>query len=74
MGNIGNGIISAGNEKLFRTEYQGAKAIIVTATGPDDSKASYATGVGFAPWGIAAPGGTDTNGTSSEIISTALCM
>jgi serine protease len=63
-------VVSAGNQQFFRTDYQDAHAIIVTATGPDDSKASYATGDGLAPWGLAAPGGTDTDGTASEIVST----
>ena len=34
-------------------------ALFVTATGPDDRVAPYANSVGFAKWGIAAPGGTE---------------
>ncbi|MGH2758400.1 MAG: S8 family serine peptidase [Actinomycetota bacterium] len=63
-------VISAGNESLFRSELRRAKAIVVTATTPDDRKASYATGVGFAPWGIAAPGGTSDGGQENMIFST----
>lgn len=63
-------VISAGNEGLFRSELQRAKAIVVTATTPDDRKASYATGVGFAPWGMAAPGGTSDGGERNMIFST----
>jgi serine protease len=63
-------VVSAGNEGLFRSELRRAKAIVVTATTPDDQKASYATGVGFAPWGMAAPGGTDEGGERNMILST----
>lgn len=63
-------VISAGNEGFFRSELRRAKAIVVTATTPDDRHASYATGVGFAPWGMAAPGGTDEGGEKNMILST----
>jgi subtilisin family serine protease len=63
-------VISAGNESLFRSELRRAKAIVVTATTPNDRKASYATGVGFAPWGLAAPGGTSDGGQQNMIFST----
>jgi subtilisin family serine protease len=63
-------VVSAGNEGLFRSELRRAKAIVVTATTPQDTKASYATGVGFAPWGMAAPGGTDEGGERNMILST----
>lgn len=63
-------VISAGNDQLFRSELRRAKAIVVTATTPDDRKAYYATGVGLAPWGIAAPGGTNDGGEKNMIFST----
>ncbi len=63
-------VISAGNDDFFRSELRGAKAIVVTATTPDDRKAPYATGVGFAAWGIAAPGGTSEAGEKGMILST----
>ncbi len=63
-------VVSAGNEQLFRSELRKAKAMIVTATTPSDAKASYATGAGFAPWGISAPGGTNEGGEKNMILST----
>lgn len=63
-------VVSAGNDQLFRTELRQAKAIIVTATTPTDQQAPYATGVGLAPWGIAAPGGTTQGGNQNLIYST----
>lgn len=63
-------VISAGNDQFFRSELRGAKAIVVTATTPDDRKAPYATGVGFAAWGMAAPGGTSEAGEKGMILST----
>ncbi len=60
-------VIAAGNGGLFRTEFQGAHAMIVTATTTDDAKASYATSVGFADWGIAAPGGA-AGGSKDEMV------
>ncbi|HYZ93823.1 MAG TPA: S8 family serine peptidase [Actinomycetota bacterium] len=63
-------VVSAGNDGLFRSELRGAKALVVTATTPDDRIAPYATGVGFAEWGIAAPGGTDDGGEKNMILST----
>jgi subtilisin family serine protease len=63
-------VVSAGNDGLFRSELRKAKALVVTATTPSDEHASYATGVGFAPWGIAAPGGTDEGGQKNMILST----
>jgi len=63
-------VIAAGNDSAYRTEYQQAKAIIVTATTPDNSEASYANGVGLAPWGIAAPGGTGSSPATDNILST----
>lgn len=62
-------VVAAGNSGFFRTEFQQSKAIIVTATRPDDQQASYATSVGLAPWGIAAPGGDSNDGQASEILS-----
>jgi subtilisin family serine protease len=50
-------VVVSGNQGFFRTELNGANALMVTATGPDDTKADYANSVGFARWGIAAPGG-----------------
>lgn len=63
-------VVAAGNDQLFRTELRQAKALIVTATTPSDEKAPYATGVGLAPWGLAAPGGTTQGGNQNLIYST----
>jgi serine protease len=63
-------VVAAGNDKFFRTEFRQAKAIIVTATRDDDTKAAYATGAGFAPWGMAAPGGDTNDPPESAIVST----
>lgn len=63
-------VISAGNEQFFRSELRGARAIVVTATTPSDTRAPYATSVGFADWGMAAPGGTSQGGEQNMILST----
>lgn len=63
-------VVSAGNEGLLRLELRQARAFIVTATTPSDEQASYATDVGLAPWGIAAPGGTTQGGDQNLILST----
>ena len=63
-------VIASGNDASFRTQLRTANALIVTATGPDDRLAPYANSVGFADWGIAAPGGTDADGKASMVYST----
>lgn len=63
-------VIVTGNDASFRTELRSANALFVTATGPDDRLAPYANSVGFAKWGIAAPGGTDEDGKASMVYST----
>ncbi|MEX2393709.1 MAG: S8 family serine peptidase [Actinomycetota bacterium] len=63
-------VISAGNDEFFRTELRAAKTLLVTATTRTDAKASYATSVGFAPWGIAAPGGDNSEGIEDTVFST----
>ncbi|MCI0346349.1 MAG: S8 family serine peptidase, partial [Chloroflexi bacterium] len=63
-------VIVTGNDGSFRTELRTANALFVTATGPDDRLAPYANAVGFAKWGIAAPGGTDADGKQSMVYST----
>ena len=51
-------VVVSGNDGFFRTQLASANALMVTATGPDDTKPGYANSVGFAKWAIAAPGGT----------------
>ncbi len=62
-------VIATGNDNLFRTEFGDANAMMVTATTKDDQLAEYATGPGFAKWGIAAPGGSTYGGTSEAVLS-----
>jgi subtilisin family serine protease len=63
-------VIASGNDASFRTQMRTVNALIVTATGPNDGLAPYANSVGFADWGIAAPGGTNDNGNESMVYST----
>ena len=51
-------VVVSGNDGFVRTQLASANALMVTATGPDDTKPGYANSVGFAKWAIAAPGGT----------------
>ncbi len=62
-------VVVTGNDSLFRTEFDDANAMVVTATTTDDRLAEYATGAGFAKWGIAAPGGSTNGGTSERVYS-----
>jgi subtilisin family serine protease len=63
-------VIAAGNGGLFRTDSSDARRILVTATTDRDTLADYATSVGFADWGMAAPGGDTADGEASMIYST----
>lgn len=63
--------VAAGNEySLFGNGYQGVDALVVTATTDEDEQAGYATDIGSAPWGIAAPGGEPSDVKSTQILST----
>ena len=44
-------------------------AVVVTATTTADRRASYATSVGGAKWGIAAPGGNNTRKAGEDVLS-----
>jgi subtilisin family serine protease len=61
-------VVAAGNEILFPSGYGDVDAIVVTATDRQDRKASYASTVGSARWGMAAPGGD--GGEENGILST----
>jgi subtilisin family serine protease len=50
-------VIAAGNEFVTSSAFTDEPAVIVTATNRSDGSPSYASGVGDARWGIAAPGG-----------------
>jgi subtilisin family serine protease len=63
-------VVAAGNGGLFRTDSSRARRLLVTATTKGDSLADYATSVGFADWGLAAPGGDNDDGQEGEIFST----
>lgn len=62
-------VVVSGNDGFFRTQLASANALMVTATGPDDTKPGYANSVGFAKWAIAAPGGTSQS-QASMVFST----
>ncbi len=57
-------VIATGNtDTLFGgSGYGDLPAVVVTATNRDDQQASYATDVGDAQWGMAAPGGEPASG------------
>ncbi|MCU1449948.1 MAG: alkaline serine protease [Acidimicrobiales bacterium] len=57
-------VLAAGNSNFFglgSSNYGGAHAIVVGATGPDGEIAGYSSSLGNAQWGVVAPGGDDTN-------------
>jgi serine protease len=60
-------VVVTGNDNFFRTEFDDANAMVVTATTTDDRLAEYATGAGFAKWGLAAPGGS-ASGEKEEMV------
>ncbi|MHB8594852.1 MAG: S8 family serine peptidase, partial [Acidimicrobiales bacterium] len=78
------GVVAAGNNSngllgLGQSNYAQVPAVVVAATGPQNSLASYSNSIDSADWGVAAPGGDDPNGPtaptcgandSSEILST----
>lgn len=50
-------VVAAGNEFVLSSGFDDEPAIVVTATTRDDREPDYASGVGNAKWGMAAPGG-----------------
>lgn len=66
-------VLAAGNSGLiggvFGSGYGDIHAVVVTATTTDDRKAGYATSVGSAMWGIAAPGGDNSRRPGEDILS-----
>ncbi len=63
-------VVAAGNaDTLFGSGYGDLPALVVTATNRNDAKASYASNVGDAEWGMAAPGGEGTD-EGTAILST----
>lgn len=53
-------VVAAGNEFITGSGFADDPVLVVSATGLNDEKPSYSSGVGAARWGIAAPGGGDT--------------
>lgn len=66
-------VLAAGNDGLFGglfgSGYGDLPAVVVTATDRDDRAAPYATSVGSAMWGVAAPGGDATGEEGRDILS-----
>ncbi|HUR18045.1 MAG TPA: S8 family serine peptidase [Acidimicrobiales bacterium] len=63
-------VIAAGNDFLFSSSYSTVNAVIVTSTTREDRLASsYASAVGSAKWGIAAPGGAGGSSAADDILS-----
>ena len=63
-------VIAAGNNGLPISDHPDLPAIVVTAVDRDDRKAVYATSVGAARWGLAAPGGAGTGVEAEDVLST----
>ena len=64
-------VIAAGNQYVLGSGFSDEPALVVSATTRDDGKPSYASGVGAAKWGIAAPGGEQPMlGEDGAILST----
>ncbi len=66
-------VLAAGNDgiagALLGSGYGGIKAVVVTATDNQDRVAGYATSIGSADWGIAAPGGDSSGQDGRDILS-----
>ncbi|MGI8758468.1 MAG: S8 family serine peptidase [Acidimicrobiales bacterium] len=71
-------VVAAGNDFVRSSTFTDEPALVVTATTRGDARPGYASGVGSAQWGIAAPGGDGTAGlrptcdVNTGIISTYL--
>lgn len=66
-------VLAAGNDgitgALLGSGYGGIKAVVVTATDNQDRVAGYATSIGSADWGIAAPGGDASGQDGRDVLS-----
>jgi len=66
-------VLAAGNDGvvggLFGSGYADVPAVVVTATDPEDQVAPYATSIGSARWGIAAPGGDGSGQQGRDVLS-----
>jgi thermitase len=68
-------VVAAGNSNtlglgLEGSSYGDANAIIVGATGPDDTVASYSSPTGNAKWAVLAPGGAGDGQKPRDVLST----
>ncbi|MGH8990568.1 MAG: S8 family serine peptidase [Acidimicrobiia bacterium] len=68
-------VVAAGNSNALGLGLEGSaygdlNAIVVGATGFDDTPASYSTSTGEAKWALMAPGGSGDGDTSHDILST----
>ncbi len=66
-------VLAAGNSGvlggIFGSGYGDLDAVVVTATTSQDVKAGYASSVGSARWGIAAPGGDGSGSKGADVLS-----
>ena len=58
-------VVAAGNDFVLGSGFSNEPALVVSAVGRGDTKATYSTGVGEAQWGIAAPGGDGSDDANS---------
>ncbi len=68
-------VVAAGNSNalglgLEGSAYGNLNAIVVGATGPDDTVASYSTSTGEAKWALVAPGGAGNGNKADDVLST----
>jgi thermitase len=68
-------VLAAGNSNALGLGMEGSAygnvdAIVVGATGPDDTVASYSTSTGEAKWALLAPGGAGGGSKADDILST----
>jgi subtilisin family serine protease len=68
-------VVASGNTNLLglglgSSNYGDLDAIVVGATGPDDTVSSYSSPIGSAKWGILAPGGAGDGNPANDIYST----
>lgn len=62
-------VVSAGNDESVINLFAQEPVVVVTATDDDDRKAPYATPIGKAKWGLAAPGGRGEGPDEENILS-----
>jgi subtilisin family serine protease len=67
-------VLAAGNDSLFLVggsqNYGSTDAVVVGATGPAGTEASYSSDVGNAKWALLAPGGDGAADTAHQVVST----